>query len=145
MDKRWRLAIGSFIEDYTNKVSRFHREISHPDPREQVQIVQLDEDRGELMHRATFDHPYPTTKVIWIPDPATHYPDLLATSGDYLRLWRVEANGQVHPECMLNNVSGHPPIDRQFLHVTLLVFYVLISVCILYEYIHYVSIPTERW
>ncbi|CAI8033872.1 DDB1- and CUL4-associated factor 7 [Geodia barretti] len=87
MDKRWRLAIGSFIEDYTNK----------------VQIVQLDEDRGELMHRATFDHPYPTTKVIWIPDPATHYPDLLATSGDYLRLWRVDSNGQVHPECMLNN------------------------------------------
>lgn len=71
----------------------------------QVQIVQLDEDRGELMHRATFDHPYPTTKVMWIPDPATHYPDLLATSGDYLRLWRV-GNGEVHQECMLNNVSG---------------------------------------
>ena len=57
------------------------------------QQVQLDEDRGELMHRAIFDHPYgpyPTTKVMWIPDPATHYPDLLATSGDYLRLWRVD-------------------------------------------------------
>ena len=67
--------------------------------------MQLDEDRGELMHRATFDHPYPTTKIIWIPDPATHYPDLLATSGDYLRLWRVGAGGEVHQECMLNNVS----------------------------------------
>ena len=67
--------------------------------------MQLDEDRGELMHRVTFDHPYPTTKVMWIPDTATHYPDLLATSGDYLRLWRV-GNGEVHQECMLNNVSG---------------------------------------
>ena len=58
------------------------------------------------MHRATFDHPYPTTKIIWIPDPATHYPDLLATSGDYLRLWRVGSNGEVQQECMLNNVSS---------------------------------------
>ena len=70
----------------------------------QVQIVQLDEDRGELLHKATFDHPYPTTKVMWIPDPATHYPDLLATSGDYLRLWRV-GEGEAQQECMLNNVS----------------------------------------
>lgn len=61
------------------------------------------------MHRATFDHPYPTTKLMWIPDPATHYPDLLATSGDYLRMWRV-GNGEVHQECMLNNVSATPLI-----------------------------------
>ena len=54
------------------------------------QQVQLDEDHDELMHRAIFDHPYPTTKVMWIPDPATHYPDLLATSGDYRRLWKVD-------------------------------------------------------
>lgn len=86
--------------DKTVKFLSIERYASHV----QVQIVQLDEDRGELMHRATFDHPYPTTKVMWIPDPATHYPDLLATSGDYLRLWRV-GNGEVHQECMLNNVS----------------------------------------
>ena len=34
----------------------------------QVQIIQLDEDRGEFVLRATFDHPYPTTKIMWIPD-----------------------------------------------------------------------------
>ena len=34
----------------------------------QVQIVQLDEQRGEFAVKAQFDHPYPTTKIIWIPD-----------------------------------------------------------------------------
>ena len=37
----------------------------------QVQIIQLDEDRGEFVLKATFDHPYPTTKIMWIPDQAT--------------------------------------------------------------------------
>lgn len=103
----WQLYRGLYQQgklSSSNKTVKFlsiERYASHV----QVQIVQLDEDRGELMHRATFDHPYPTTKVMWIPDPATHYPDLLATSGDYLRLWRV-GNGEVHQECMLNNVSG---------------------------------------
>jgi hypothetical protein len=28
----------------------------------------LEEEAGEFSVRATFDHPYPTTKIIWIPD-----------------------------------------------------------------------------
>ena len=37
----------------------------------QVQIIQLDEDRREFVLKAIFDHPYPTTKIMWIPDQAT--------------------------------------------------------------------------
>ena len=70
----------------------------------QLQIIQLDEDRGEFVLHATFDHPYPTTKIMWIPDQTAQLPDLVATSGDYLRLWRV-TESQVRQECMLNNVS----------------------------------------
>ena len=33
-----------------------------------MQVIQLREDRGTFDHKATFDHPYPTTKVMWIPD-----------------------------------------------------------------------------
>jgi WD repeat-containing protein 68 len=51
-DKRFRLALGSFVEEYNNK----------------VQIVSLDEEKSEFVARSTFDHPYPTTKVMWIPD-----------------------------------------------------------------------------
>jgi hypothetical protein len=54
-DKRFRLALGSFVEEYNNK----------------VQIVSLDEDKSEFVSRSTFDHPYPTTKVMWIPDTVT--------------------------------------------------------------------------
>ena len=34
----------------------------------QVQIVSLDEDTAEFSPKSTFDHPYPTTKIMWIPD-----------------------------------------------------------------------------
>ena len=113
-DKRFRLAIGSFIEDYKNKVCaqrERERERERREKRErlcthlQLQIIQLDEDRGEFVLRATFDHPYPTTKIMWIPDQTAQLPDLVATSGDYLRLWRVNES-QVRQECMLNNVSS---------------------------------------
>ena len=34
----------------------------------QVEIVQLDEDTGEFVSKGSFNHPYPTTKIMWIPD-----------------------------------------------------------------------------
>jgi len=33
-----------------------------------VQIVSLDEEVSEFSPKSTFDHPYPTTKIMWIPD-----------------------------------------------------------------------------
>lgn len=85
--KKFRLASASFIEEYNNKVS----------------IVQLDEEAGEFIHRGMFDHPYPATKVMWIPDQKGIYPDMLATSGDYLRLWRVGEENGARIEVLLNN------------------------------------------
>ncbi|KAL7079996.1 hypothetical protein ACQ4LE_000451 [Meloidogyne hapla] len=87
---KFRLAVGSFIEEYNNKVS----------------IVQLQEEQGEFAHIGTFEHPYPATKVLWIPDPKGNYPDLLATTGDYLRLWRV--GGGIHN----NGVSLEVRLDN---------------------------------
>lgn len=66
----------------------------------QVQLVGLEEESSEFVCRNTFDHPYPTTKIMWIPDTKGVYPDLLATSGDYLRIWRVG--------CLM---SGRKPTD----------------------------------
>ncbi|XP_015676716.1 DDB1- and CUL4-associated factor 7 [Protobothrops mucrosquamatus] len=67
-----------------------------------VQLVGLDEESSEFICRNTFDHPYPTTKLMWIPDTKGVYPDLLATSGDYLRVWRV-GETETRLECLLNN------------------------------------------
>ncbi|VDP30962.1 unnamed protein product [Soboliphyme baturini] len=75
-DKKFRLALGSFIEEYSNK----------------IQVVQLDEDAAEFSTLVQFDHPYPATKIMWIPDMKGHYTDLLATSADYLRLFRINGD-----------------------------------------------------
>lgn len=85
-DKKFRLAIGSFIEEYNNK----------------VQIVGLDEELSEFKAKSQIEHPYPPTKIMWIPDHKSQYPDLLATSGDYLRLWKV-GDPETRLECMLNS------------------------------------------
>lgn len=87
-DHRFRLAVGSYIEDYANRVS----------------IVQLQEETNKFVERASFEHPYPATKVMWIPDKTGKYPDLVATTGDYLRLWQVGSSG-VQQTKLLNNVS----------------------------------------
>lgn len=85
-DKPFRLAIGSFIEEYANK----------------VEIIQLNEEVNAFEKRGQFEHPYPTTKIAWIPDPHGTKPDWLATSGDYLRLWNVSEKG-IEMKCCLNN------------------------------------------
>lgn len=91
---RNQLAIGSFIEEYAN----------------QFQIVQLvkDEDTGDGYYKKLlqFDHPYPATKSLWAPanmSLAGSTTDLLATSGDYLRMWSVDEDNQISMKGVLNN------------------------------------------
>ena len=43
-----------------------------------------------LEKKASFDHPYPATKVMFLPDMQTTRPDMVATTGDYLRLWNIK-------------------------------------------------------
>jgi len=85
-DRPFRLAIGSFVEEYCNK----------------VRIVELNKEKTAFKEHSTFDHSYPTTKIMWIPDKESQYPDLLATTGDYLRLWKVNEDS-THMEVLLNN------------------------------------------
>ena len=87
-DQRFRLAIGSFEEEYNNS----------------VRIVQLDEESHQFVDCGGFEHPYPTTKIMWMPDQTGARRDLLATTGDYLRLWNVMDNKSVRLEALLNNV-----------------------------------------
>lgn len=83
-----RFALGSFIEEYCNV----------------VRIVRLDE-KGEFQQCCQLDHPYPATNVMWKPSKDTSGKDLLATTGDYLRIWCVSESGNdVRMESLLNNV-----------------------------------------
>lgn len=83
-----RLAVGSFIEEYTNK----------------VRVVELNQEKGGFEHVAQVDHPYPTTKIMWLPDVEEKIEaDLFATTGDYLRIWKIGEHGHTTMECLLNN------------------------------------------
>ncbi|KAL2939572.1 WD repeat-containing protein LWD1 [Bienertia sinuspersici] len=84
-DKKYRLAIASLLEHSSNR----------------VEIVQLDDSTGEIKSdpSLSFDHPYPPTKAIFIPDKDCSKPDLLATSSDYLRIWHI------NPDSSANNSS----------------------------------------
>ena len=35
--------------------------------------MSLDEETSDFVSRSTFDHPYPTTKIMWIPDSVSCY------------------------------------------------------------------------
>lgn len=83
-DRLPRLAVGTFIDEYCNT----------------VQILQQTSERIELI--SSFDHPYPTTKVSWIPDPESSRLDLVGTTGDFLRIWHIEPDGTPKLQCLLD-------------------------------------------
>ena len=83
-DRPFRLALGSFIEEYKNV----------------VEIVQLqensEEDDWKFTRLTTLSHPYPCTNIQFRPDPDGTAPkDQLATTGDYLRIWTLDADGNL--------------------------------------------------
>jgi WD repeat-containing protein 68 len=68
-----------------------------------VDIIQLNPHRNEFDVLVSFDHPYPPTKLMWIPDKTSNHADLLASTGDYLRIWKVMDNNMVEIKALLNN------------------------------------------
>jgi WD repeat-containing protein 68 len=87
-DYPFRLATASFIQEYSNK----------------VEVIQLNEEKNTLEKMASFDHPYPATKIMFLPHMQTTWPDLVATTGDYLRLWEVSNDSHsVKMKICLNN------------------------------------------
>jgi WD repeat-containing protein 68 len=111
---QFRLAIGSYVEQYSNAVrvlrTRYesrHRGCNDYDDEPEAMVI---------YSAAEIEHPYPCTKILWSPEgvrssSSTSAPsasggasggasgsaasgnfggrDLLATTGDYLRLWSV--------------------------------------------------------
>lgn len=70
----------------------------------QVEIVQLNDETGKFHAdpKLSFDHPYPATKIMFIPDKECAKPDLLATTGDSLRIWQVHED-RVEAKSLLNS------------------------------------------
>ncbi|OQV11529.1 DDB1- and CUL4-associated factor 7 [Hypsibius exemplaris] len=86
-NKRFRLAVASCRDP--DQVGQ----PNHKSQAEMVQIVQLQQEKSSFDVLADFQHSYSANKIVWIPDIQGAYPDLLATSGDYLRVWKVKNGG----------------------------------------------------
>ncbi|XP_057968338.1 WD repeat-containing protein LWD1-like [Malania oleifera] len=88
LDKGSRLAVGSSLEDYTNKVELLH----------------FNPDSGDFStdSRLVLHHPYAPSHLMFFPSDDTSHPDLLATSGDFLRLWHLHPD-RVDLKSLLNS------------------------------------------
>lgn len=85
------IAVGSFIEELSNRVD----------------ILSFDDESLAVWPNPnlSFDHPYPPTKLMFQPPGgavASSGADILASSGDYLRLWEVR-DSSIELVSVLNN------------------------------------------
>ncbi|KAF5731316.1 WD40 protein [Tripterygium wilfordii] len=83
------VAVGSFIEDFNNRVD----------------ILSFDPETLSLKPNPSlsFEHPYPPTKLMFHPSSLRKSAsDLLASSGDFLRLWEIR-DTSIEPLSVLNN------------------------------------------
>lgn len=84
-DRPYRLAVGSFIEEYCNK----------------IRVIQINPYTNTFEELFTFSHSYPATRIQFLPSASTAHADIIATTGDYLRIWDVKENRQVKMKAML--------------------------------------------
>ena len=74
------------------------------------QVIQLDPEADEFKCTTVIQHAYPPTQLQWSPPGvARESGDVLATVGDYLRLWKVptelrEAETISRPEHLFDSV-----------------------------------------
>ena len=85
---QFRLAIGSYIEQYSNTVSIIKKYPSEND--HENEFLVLGGGQGPLYKAGEFDHPYPCTRIHWSPATGLGSRDILATTGDYLRVWSID-------------------------------------------------------
>lgn len=108
MSSKFRLAIGSYVEEYSNTVQVLKTRYSRAGGSSNgqggpVEANEYNDDMPDTMvlySACEIEHPYPCTKILWSPEggnksaPAAGTDlgrrDLLATTGDYLRLWSVQ-------------------------------------------------------
>jgi WD repeat-containing protein 68 len=82
-----RIVFSTYVEGMNNKIN----------------ILKLDENTKSLKLTHSADHGYPPTKVMWAPTTKPEFPDLIASTGDSLRIWEVSEDG-IKTKCTLNSV-----------------------------------------
>jgi len=84
--------VSSFVEQYANQVQVIDL-VANTAPSPPPGSGEPSPPPSILSPVCTLEHPYPATKVGWIPDEGGVHPSLVATTGDFLRIWDVSPDG----------------------------------------------------
>ncbi|KAM5434409.1 hypothetical protein McanMca71_007676 [Microsporum canis] len=110
-----KIALGSYLEDTHNYIQILHAQTAERDYNDP------DNDPGlEFVKTAEATHSYPVTRILWEPPSSQKQStDLLATSGDHLRLWSLPSNPnqtQYYGNNSINRMSASnkspPPLQK---------------------------------
>ncbi|KAJ5412255.1 uncharacterized protein N7487_006614 [Penicillium crustosum] len=83
-----KLAMGSYLEDSHNYIQILDAHWTQPDP--DTPDAAAGEIKLDYVKTAEATHSYPVTRILWEPPSSQKQStDLLATSGDHLRLWSL--------------------------------------------------------
>lgn len=101
-----KIAIGSYLEDNHNYIQILDAQKTQIDP-ENPQG-----ERGmDFVKTAEANHAYPVTRILWEPPSSNKQStDLLATSGDHLRLWSLPSETSSYSS---NNITRQGSKDNQ--------------------------------
>ncbi|KAL3485609.1 WD40-repeat-containing domain protein [Aspergillus germanicus] len=90
-----KIALGSYLEDHHNYIQILDTHLVHPDP--DTSDATTGEVKLEYVKTAEATHSYPVTRILWEPPSSQKQStDLLATSGDHLRLWSLPNSQSSH-------------------------------------------------
>ncbi|KAI9313493.1 WD40-repeat-containing domain protein [Dichotomocladium elegans] len=88
----FRLAVGSLIEEQTNKLQVVTRtDLSLKDEGERYNLYG-NQQNPDFITLAEADTYYPITKVLWEPRKSSRHSDILVSSSDVLRIWELSDN-----------------------------------------------------
>ncbi|CCX30280.1 WD40-repeat-containing domain protein [Pyronema domesticum] len=93
-----RLAVGSYAEDSHNYIQVLDTRPGPPDASGAPTL--------EFVKLAEATHTYPITRVLWEPPSSKNLTDLIATSGDHLRLWSLPTRDSTAPSPNTSSITA---------------------------------------
>ncbi|KAI0399846.1 WD40 repeat-like protein [Xylaria palmicola] len=107
-----KVAIGSYLEDGHNFIQILDTQIANTPA--DIYTPGSSQHCLEFTKIAEATHSYPVTRLLWEPPSSQKQStDLLATSGDHLRLWSLPVDAQpMHSNSINNKSSLGPPITK---------------------------------
>lgn len=106
-----KVAVGSYLEDGHNFIQILDTQIVNTPP--DVYTPGTSKHCIEFTKIAEATHSYPVTRLLWEPPSSQKQTtDLLATSGDHLRLWSLPSDAQATYNNNVNNRTANLPITK---------------------------------